>query len=91
VHFHIRGKATRSTVIENLRGLVARYLCVPTEQVELNGLQPFRSIIVTFLVPKYAAEYLLDLSTYQKRALQDMNIDQIRIGERQVNLKGILL
>ncbi|XP_021339980.1 uncharacterized protein LOC110441200 [Mizuhopecten yessoensis] len=87
VSFHISGVATDRRQIQKLQGLLAKLLVTPEATIFLNGVQPFHSIVVTFLIPNSAVAILKDLTSEEKGLLQQCDVDCVFIGEFKIRIK----
>ncbi|XP_033747448.1 uncharacterized protein LOC117332585 [Pecten maximus] len=85
VKFHISGVATDRRQIQGLQGLLARLLVIPEEAIALNGVKPFHSIVITFLIPHRALAILKDLTSEEKGLLQQCHVDCVFIGDAKIS------
>ncbi|XP_021346325.1 uncharacterized protein LOC110445840 [Mizuhopecten yessoensis] len=87
VRFHISGVTTDRRQIQKLQGLLAKLLVTPEATIALNGVKPFHSIVVTFLIPNSAVAILKDLTSEEKGLLQQCDVDCVFIGEFKISIK----
>lgn len=90
--FHIGGhkqdKMTRNE-LEELRTLVSRVLCVPSEFIVVAGIEATNSILVTFMIPEGYSIILLDLGDKDKKYLESKGVDAVLYKEHIINCKDI--
>ncbi|XP_069133855.1 uncharacterized protein [Argopecten irradians] len=84
-NFHISGEAIDRCQVQQLQGLLAKLLIVPEEEISLNGVKPFHSIVITFLIPDSALTILKDLTSEEKGLLQQCDVDCAFIGDLKIS------
>ncbi|XP_033747450.1 uncharacterized protein LOC117332587 [Pecten maximus] len=86
VHFHVSGTDTSRRDIDRLQALVAKLVRAPLHLVHVSGVQPFRSIIITFRVPVDLVGALKQLTAEEKGLLQAEGIDSFFIDEEEIRI-----
>lgn len=86
VDFHIRGtKDFRRQDLEELRNSLSNLLCCPPRHIIIDGIEPTSSIHITFMIPEFCIEYLLEITETEKGRLYSCGVDRFKVDERLID------
>lgn len=89
LHFHVAGKEKMNrNKLEELRALVSRVLCVPSEFIVVTDIEATNSILITFMIPEGYSNIILELNDKDKEYLGSKGVDAVLCNGETINCMG---
>lgn len=86
LHFHVAGKEKMNrNKLEELRALVSRVLCVPSEFIVVTDIEATNSILITFMIPEGYSNIILELNDKDKEYLGSKGVDAVLCNGETIN------
>lgn len=90
LHFHVAGKEKMNrNKLEELRALVSRVLCVPSEFIVVTDIEATNSILITFMIPEGYSNIILELNDKDKEYLGSKGVDAVLCNGETINCTAI--
>lgn len=89
--FHIRGAdldTYKKNELEKLRWMIANLLRVPPDFVIVSGIEPSKSLLITFMVQDYIAERIVSLQPISLTVLAEMYVTDVTVDEHSIKISG---
>lgn len=89
--FHIRGAdldTYKKNELEKLRWMIANLLRVPPDFVIVSGIEPSKSLLITFMVQDYIAERIVSLQPKSLTVLAEMFVTDVTVDEHSIKISG---
>ncbi|XP_053397904.1 uncharacterized protein LOC123553575 [Mercenaria mercenaria] len=91
VEFHVKGRIASNEDIEAFRWKVSRILCVPLFEVIISGVQETRSLLITVMLPKFYADFLMNQLRTNKQhiiaSFLQLQVDEILVSADKFQLQ----
>ncbi|CAG2246389.1 unnamed protein product [Mytilus edulis] len=71
--------------LEELRALVSRVLCVPSEFIVVTDIEATNSILITFMIPEGYSNIILELNDKDKEYLGSKGVDAVLCNGETIN------
>lgn len=90
LHFHVAGKEKMNrNKLEELRALVSRVLCVPSEFIVVTDIEATNSILITFMIPEGYSNIILELNDKDKEYFGSKGVDAVLCNGETINCMAI--